>query len=780
MPDESLKIAVAGLLHDVGKIAYRAGDGRQHSLSGMEFLRDKAGISDKQILDAVRYHHSADLKNANLPDNSPAYVVYIADNIASASDRRANDSNEHGFDKTTPLESVFNILNGNHGKMHYCPEALDDRKEANLPTSKPVVYDASFYKRTMDELYETLKGVDVFDRAYVNSLLVTMEAHTSYVPSSTAIHELADISLYDHSKMTAAYAGCIYEYLHVQGEENFKTRLFAKAKNFYDEEAFLLVSMDVSGIQKFIYTIHSEDALKMLRGRSFYLEILMEHMIDELLDSLGLTRANLIYSGGGHCYILAPNTQVAKDAIKSKSREFNEFFLKQFDVALYVATAFVPCSAHHLENIPEGSYAALFRELSEQLSEQKMSRYSAEQIIKLNHRAQGGGRRECVVCKTSADLGEDRTCRFCKSMKDLSADVLYKECFGVFEKDGVKGIPLPCGKVLRGQSEDSLKNSMKSDSSYVRSYRKNRLVTGSSVATHLWVGDFTQKGMTTEEYAKKAQGIDRIAVLRADVDNLGQAFVAGFEDRYTTLSRTATLSRQLSLFFKHHINQILKDGQYGLLDMHKGERKATIVYSGGDDLFIVGAWNDVIELAVDIRREFEDYTEGMLTISAGIGIYPAKYPLSRTATETAALEDKAKTYPDAKSAEKNAIALFDQDNVYSWEEFENKVVDEKLKCIDTFLGASEERGKAFLYHLLELIRGMDDRINLARFAYVLTRLEPSDDKGNAEARERYRAFERQMYAWVQNEQDRRELVTAIYLYVYLNRKEESENGDIDE
>ena len=27
--------------------------------------------------------------------------------------------------------------------------------------------------------------------------------------------------------------------------------------------------------------------------------------------------------------------------------------------------------------------------------------------------------------------------------------------------------------------------------------------------------------------------------------------------------------------------------------------KCTIIYSGGDDVFIVGAWNEVIELAVD-------------------------------------------------------------------------------------------------------------------------------------------------------------------------------------
>ena len=56
--------------------------------------------------------------------------------------------------------------------------------------------------------------------------------------------------------------------------------------------------MDISGIQDFIYTIHSENAMKMLRSKSFYLEIMMEHIIDSLLERLNLSRANLIYSGG--------------------------------------------------------------------------------------------------------------------------------------------------------------------------------------------------------------------------------------------------------------------------------------------------------------------------------------------------------------------------------------------------------------------------------------------------------------------------------------------------
>ena len=89
-------------------------------------------------------------------------------------------------------------------------------------------------------------------------------------------------------------------------------------------------------------------------------------------------------------------------------------------------------------------------------------------------------------------------------------------------------------------------------------------------------------------------------------------------------------------------------------------------------------------------------------------------------------------------------------------------------CSVTFRHADGFGFLTFLYRLLELIRTMGDSINLARFAYVLARLEP--DEGNEEEQKAaYSRFSKQMYSWVQNGKDRRELVTAIYLYLYLHR-----------
>ena len=111
-------LTAGGLLHDIGKVIYREGsDRRNHSIAGYDYLKTEAGMQDeKEILDCVRFHHSSMLKGAAIADDSLAYIVYIADNIAAFADRRKKemDEEEKGFDLSVPLQSVFNVLNGNH------------------------------------------------------------------------------------------------------------------------------------------------------------------------------------------------------------------------------------------------------------------------------------------------------------------------------------------------------------------------------------------------------------------------------------------------------------------------------------------------------------------------------------------------------------------------------------------------------------------------------------------------------------------------------------------
>ena len=556
--------------------------------------------------------------------------------------------------------------------------------------------------------------------------------------------------------------------------------------------------MDMSGIQDFIYTIASKNALRMLRSRSFYLEIFMENLIDELLDYIGMSRANLIYSGGGHAYIITANTENIKQKIAEFELKINEWMLDEFKTALFLGCGYAECSANELHNEPEGTYRQIFKNVSKMISQKKMKRYSAAQIIKLNSTGKKDGTRECRVCRRASKLLEDDDiCSVCNAMIDMSQNILYKGFYIVTENPNDKtALPLPFGRYLVADNRKELLEKMKQDdSSYIRAYTKNKSYTGFKVVKNLWVGDYTL-GDSFEELAKKSEGINRIAVFRADVDNLGDAFVNGFAskkygEKYMTISRTATFSRKMSMFFKYHINYILENGEFYIADKkeeERGKRNATIVYSGGDDVFVVGSWDDVVGFAVDLQKSLKEFSQDTLTISGGIGIYPAKYPINNMARLTGELEECSKKYRnEVTKQEKNAITLFTppqeksgnnslsltQDMTFSWKDFENNVVRIKLNFIKKFFMKTPEKGKAFLYRILELIRGMeDDKINLARLAYTLARLEEAlkKDKEAGQIKE-INFFSSTIYKWIGCEKDRKEFIAAIYLYVYLIRDE---------
>lgn len=50
MRTELYKITSGSLLHDVGKVVHRTGDGHSHAESGYAFLKEQAGLDDAEIL----------------------------------------------------------------------------------------------------------------------------------------------------------------------------------------------------------------------------------------------------------------------------------------------------------------------------------------------------------------------------------------------------------------------------------------------------------------------------------------------------------------------------------------------------------------------------------------------------------------------------------------------------------------------------------------------------------------------------------------------------------
>lgn len=783
--EKLINLIIGSLLHDVGKVIYRISDHRKHSISGTEFLKNEAKISDDEILNCVRYHHSTELSKAKIEENDNAYITYIADNIASANDRRANGE-RFGFSVTQPLESVFNILNDNHQKYTYLPKMLEVEQGINYPQESKREFDKQFYEKVAGKIKENIEKRE-FNSENINSLLEVLEETCSYVPSSTNRSELSDISLYDHVKMTAAIATCIYHYLEYNHISNYKEVLFKNAKEFYAKDIFCMYSMEILGIQDFIYTIASKDALKTLRSRSFYIEIMMQHILDELCDKLEISRANIIYNGGGQCYILVPNTDKCIKEIERYEEEINGWLKKHFSTALYIGGGICKCSSNNLKNIPEGSYSDIYRTLSNEISNKKMCRYSAKDIKAFNSIQYDSYERECVVCKRLGNVNKLGECHYCEGIKKMSKDILYAKFFVVTDDRNIGYLELPGDKYLSAYSDEKDIKEIIDRKDFIRVYSSNKMNNGYGIAKNLWIGNYKVDEMSTfDDYEKTSYGAKRLAVYRADVDDLGITFINGFKQnngKYETLSRTATLSRQLTIFFGQYINYILRNPKYSLVENRHPTRNITIVYSGGDDIFVVGAWNDVIEFAIDFENAFKKFTQNTLSLSGGIGLYKSGYPISSMAKEVEELENVAKNIDRERDfniniKEKDAICLFEKSLIYKWQEFRDVVLGEKYRTIYDFLNNNDDYGNTFLYNILELIRDIDDNrhgededknINFARYVYILARMEPVDDRV---AMKQYRKFSEKMYKWIKSKQDRLELIAAIYIYLYIKRQED--------
>ncbi len=217
---------------------------------------------------------------------------------------------------------------------------------------------------------------------------------------------------------------------------------------------------------------------------------------------------------------------------------------------------------------------------------------------------------------------------------------------------------------------------------------------------HRFIG-FCSGDLNLDEIVKKSKGIERIGILRMDVDNLGQVFIRGLSYKETdksgenqnktgekeddqknlgSLSRQASLSRQINVFFTGYLMK-------GIMPSFED---CKVIYSGGDDLFIIGPWHKLPELAFKIKEDFSRYCchNPDLTLSAGIALITKKYPILNGADLAGKAEKKAKQFDrndygknskpvNTKSLQqKNALCFLD--TVIGWEEYKEVKKFKKL------------------------------------------------------------------------------------------------------
>lgn len=745
MKKEKLDLIYKALFYNIGRLVSRS-----------------QGRSDGEPAEGKDWLQNC-LPQLNLENNEKiAKIIALADSIVRGLPEQKQVSDGQF---SQPLADIFNRFKAKKEGLRYQKfEFLTDDSEFSIASQEITSISQSDYQELLEQLIRKLCDISLEEES-LPALFNIWQSLFSTVPLLPSDKELGDISLAEHSQLTAGFAAAIYDYLEDSGQEH----LLDDLPTFDGIRSFLLASFDLSGIQDFIYNIASKGAAKQLKARSLYLDLMSEHIVDSLLAELGLSRVNALYVGGGHAYFILANTEQTIGQLVKFEKAFNKFFLEHFQTGLYVAFGWKSFSAAEImvDTYSGPDYLKNYREIyqgvSRMISEKKLSRYDAASLLLLN---QGGrsSERECAICHSvekvkTVHYGEGEEYDLCTVCQELSsfAKKIDRDYFQIVS-DSQSGLPIGPGAVLTSVEKVDLGKQP------ARLYVKNKW-SDDTIGTPVFVGDYNfikEDGTKAEIYdyadlsrdSQTKQGIKRLAVVRLDVDDLGAAFMAGFagqeDGRFSTFARSAIFSQNMSLFFKCYIHQFARG------------KKLTVIYAGGDDVFAIGSWQDIIAFTVELRQQFLSWTNRKLTLSAGIGLYPDKTPIHLMAQDSGDLEEAA------KSNGKDSIALFKQNFTFKFDQFIEGVYQSKLVQLRKYFKSQDERGKAFIYRLIKLLRAYD-KLNTARLAYLLARLE---DAASKEEKEKFKEFKNIFWAWYTGgEQERQEAEMALLLYIYEIRKD---------
>ncbi len=791
------RLALAGLLHDIGKFAYRAEEtfGEAGRLWKQDLARNRqeygyyhaylgSWFSSRYVprrweVDALIAHH-------HRPGTHEERIIALADSL-SAGERENESETQTGEQPIRQIRSIF-------GSVSLHDQGLSEKETGYLPLAplalkKSVIFP---YQALSDEevsrryrnlwqdfcqevarLKEAAQTGNLGLPAYLEAMQALMMRYTWAVPSAYW-KTVPDVSLYDHSRMTAALAVALSD-CSAEEIQALTQAWHAQGSPHWEQPVALLVGGDISGIQDFIYTIAAKGAAKMLRGRSFYLQLLTEAVLRYVLRELDLPYTSVIYSGGGNFYLLAPLS--AQPHLEHIQADIARILLRYHGTDLYLVLGWaeVPLAGFAKRNFPD-YWAIMHRHLQER-KQRKYAELGGDFYQEVFQVPPSGGNPDavCAICGNEerevhpwrAEREEQADiCTLCRSFaEDLGQALPYTKEIRWAWVSREEGPPrqatwrtvlraFGAQVALEGREADRASQAwqrpdviwfLEDPKAWPQGrvawprYTVQRIpmVTEDEVEAikaRLSPADLEDQPPVpkrpktfTHLQVQTQGGFHRLGVLRMDVDDLGLIFAKGLGEQ-TTLSRLAALSFQMSLFFEGWVKRILEDPHAAWHNL------VYTVYSGGDDLFLIGPWDVMPDLALRIVDDFTEYTGGhpALHLSGGMAFIHGKYPIYQAAEDAGEAEEQAKALPG-----KNAFAFLGRP--WRWEDFRGALRELKSELRKAVEESGNKAVLRVVQHMAALARALKEqrdqrgrtRVVWTRWmwllAYQLTRLAQRDE-----------------------------------------------------
>ncbi|MFN3346872.1 MAG: HD domain-containing protein, partial [Candidatus Bipolaricaulaceae bacterium] len=225
MNEELGKIALAGLLHDIGKFGQRAGQtsdrGKDHAAVGNKFVNQYVPKHWRDALAPVGWHHGDPEGKGH--ELYAVQVVMVADRL-SAGEREHYEEEEKG--ELKQMLSPFSRLAAASHPAWLPLSPLKLHPDHLFPDERPL--DQEHIHRGYERLWqefcqEALALCKQHEaspnlEAYILSISDLLLRYTWCVPSAY-YYDVPDVSLYDHLRATAALAACLFAAFRDRPEE---------------------------------------------------------------------------------------------------------------------------------------------------------------------------------------------------------------------------------------------------------------------------------------------------------------------------------------------------------------------------------------------------------------------------------------------------------------------------------------------------------------------------------------------------------------------------------